>query len=48
VKRHLRRLAALGAVALDALTRVRKLRAGEEVPILAHDDLARFVQIESV
>ncbi len=41
-------LAALGALALDALARVRKLRAGEEVPILAHDGLARFVQIESV
>jgi GAF domain-containing protein len=47
-ERHLQHLAALGAVALDALARVRKLRAGEEVPILAHDGLARFVQIESV
>jgi GAF domain-containing protein len=45
---HLRRLASLGAVALDALARVRRLRAGEEVPILEHERLVEFVHIESV
>ena len=45
---RLRRLADLGALALDALARVRKLRAGEDVPILARDGLTGFVQIETV
>jgi GAF domain-containing protein len=47
-ERHLQRLASLGAVALDALARVRGLRGGEEVPILEHESLATFVHIESV
>jgi GAF domain-containing protein len=45
---HLRRLASLGAITLDALARVRKLRTGEGVPILEHNGLATFVQIEPV
>jgi hypothetical protein len=45
---RLRRLAALGAVALDALARVRGLRAGDEVPIREHESMASFVHIESV
>jgi GAF domain-containing protein len=47
-ERHLQRLASLGALALDALTRVRRLRAGEEVPILEHEAIAEFVHIETV
>ena len=47
-ERHLRRLAELASLALDALFRVRKLRSGEEVPILERESLATFVHIESV
>jgi GAF domain-containing protein len=47
-ERHLQRLASLGAIALDALARVRRLRGGEEVPILEHESMADFVHIESV
>jgi hypothetical protein len=47
-ERRFRRLASLGAVALDALAKVRKLRGGEEVEILEHEGLAAFVQIEPV
>jgi GAF domain-containing protein len=47
-ERRLQRLAALGAVALDAHARVRGLRAGEEVPIREHESVAMFVHIESV
>jgi GAF domain-containing protein len=47
-ERHLQRLASLGAVGLDALARVRGLRAGEEVPIREHESMATFVHIESV
>ena len=47
-ERRLRQLAFLGAVALDALARVRRLRAGEEVPILEHEAITDFVHIESV
>jgi GAF domain-containing protein len=45
---HLRRLASLGAITLDALGRVRKLRAGGGVPILEHSGPGAFVQIEPV
>ena len=45
---RLQRLASLGALALDALARVRRLRVGEEVPILEHEAMADFVHIESV
>jgi len=47
-ERRLQRLAGLAAFALDALARVRRLRGGEEVPILERDSLATFVHIESV
>ena len=47
-ERRLQRLASLGALALDALARVRRLRVGEEVPILEHEAMADFVHIESV
>jgi len=47
-ERHLQRLADLSGIALDALTRVRKLRAGEDVPILEHEALSTFVHIEAV
>jgi len=47
-ERRLRRLADLAALALDALARVRRLRGGEEVPLLARKSLATFVHIESV
>jgi GAF domain-containing protein len=47
-ERHLRRLAELASLALDALFRVHKLRRGEEVPILEREGLATFVHIESV
>jgi GAF domain-containing protein len=47
-ERHLQRLAALAALALDALARVRKLRDREEVPVLEHETMTTFVQIESV
>jgi GAF domain-containing protein len=47
-ERRLHHLASLGAVALDALARVRRLRAGEDVPILDHEAMADFVHIESV
>jgi hypothetical protein len=47
-ERRLQRLAALGAIALDALARVRSLRAGDKVPIREHESLATFVHIESV
>jgi GAF domain-containing protein len=47
-ERRLQRLATLGAVALDALARVRRLRAGEDVPILDHEAVADFVHIESM
>jgi hypothetical protein len=46
-ERRLQRLASLGAVALDALARVRSLRAGDDVPILEHEAQADFVHIES-
>jgi GAF domain-containing protein len=45
---HLQRLASLGAITLDALARVRKLRTGEGAPIHEHNGLATFVQIEPV
>jgi GAF domain-containing protein len=45
---HLQLLARLAALTLDALARVRRLRSGEDVPILERDGLAAFVQIESV
>jgi GAF domain-containing protein len=47
-ERHLQLLAQLAALTLDALARTRKLRGGEEVPILEHESLATFVHIESV
>ncbi len=47
-ERQLRRLAGLAALALDALARVRRLRGGEQVPILEREHLATFVHIESV
>jgi GAF domain-containing protein len=47
-ERHLRRLAELASLALDALFRIRKLRSGEDVPILEREGLATFVHIESV
>ena len=47
-ERRLQRLAGLAALTLDALARVRKLRGGQEVPILERDSLATFVHIESV
>jgi GAF domain-containing protein len=47
-ERHLQRVAALAAVALDALAKVRKLRGGEEVPVLEHQPLTTFAHIESV
>src|SRR6266568_6545008 len=47
-ERRLQRLAGLAALTLDALARVRRLRGGEEVPILERDSLATFVHIESV
>jgi GAF domain-containing protein len=46
-ERHLQRLGVLAGLALDALARVQKLRAGEEVPILERERLATFVHIES-
>ena len=47
-ERRLHHLASIGALALDALARVRRLRVGEEVPILEHEAMADFVHIESV
>jgi len=47
-ERRLQHLAGLAALALDALARVRKLRRGEEVPVLEQESLATFVHIESV
>jgi GAF domain-containing protein len=47
-ERRLRRLAVLAALALDALAKVRKLRGGEEVPVLEHEPMTTFVHIESV
>jgi hypothetical protein len=38
----------LAALALDALAKVRKLRGGEEVPVLEHEPMTTFVHIESV
>jgi GAF domain len=46
--RRLQRLAALAARALDALAKVRRLRDGEEVPVLEHEPMTTFVHIESV
>jgi GAF domain-containing protein len=45
---RLQRLAALAGLALDAMARVRKLRCGEEVPIVAGESLGTFVHTESV
>jgi GAF domain-containing protein len=45
-ERRLQRLALLAALALDALATVRKLRAGEEVPILEREPLTAFVHVE--
>ena len=47
-ERHLQRLAALATLTLDALARVRRLREGEEVPILERERSTAFVHIESV
>lgn len=47
-ERRLQGLASLGALALDALARVRRLRSGEDVPILEHESMAEFVHIEGV
>jgi GAF domain-containing protein len=47
-ERHLQRLAVLAALALDALAKVRRLRGGEEVPILGRERLDTFVHIESM
>jgi GAF domain-containing protein len=47
-ERHLQRLAALAGLALDALAKVRKLRADEEVPVVERESSAAFVHIESV
>jgi GAF domain-containing protein len=47
-ERRLQGLASLGALALDALGRVRRLRSGEDVPILEHESMAEFVHIETV
>jgi GAF domain-containing protein len=47
-ERHLQRLAALAALTLDALAKVRKLRDGEDVPVLEHEAMTSFVHIESV
>jgi GAF domain-containing protein len=47
-ERRLQGLASLGALALDALARVRRLRSGEDVPILEHESMAEFVHIERV
>jgi GAF domain-containing protein len=47
-ERHVKRLALLAALALDALARVRRLRRGEDVPFLEQDSLTTFVHIESV
>jgi GAF domain-containing protein len=47
-ERRLQGLASLGALALDALARVRRLRSGEDVPILEHESRAEFVHIEAV
>jgi hypothetical protein len=47
-ERRLQRLTALAALALDALAKVRKLRGGEDVPVLEHQPLTTFVHIESV
>jgi GAF domain-containing protein len=46
-ERHLQGLAELAALALDALAKVRKLRVGEEVPIVERESSATFVHIES-
>jgi GAF domain-containing protein len=47
-ERRLQSLASLGSLALDALARVRRLRSGEDVPILDHESMAEFVHIETV
>jgi GAF domain-containing protein len=47
-ERHLQRLAALATLTLDALARVRRLREGEEVPILERERSTSFIHIESV
>jgi GAF domain-containing protein len=47
-ERRLQRLAVLAALALGALAKVRKLRGGEEVPVLEHEPMTTFVHIESV
>jgi GAF domain-containing protein len=47
-ERHVKRLALLAALALDALARVRRLRRGEDVPFLEQNSLTTFVHIESV
>ncbi len=47
-ERHVKRLALLAALALDALARVRRLRRGEDVHFLEQDSLTTFVHIESV
>ena len=46
-ERRLHRLASLGALALDALARVRGLRSGDDVPILEREAPTAFVGIES-
>jgi hypothetical protein len=47
-ERGLQRLGVLAALAPDALAKVRRLRGGEEVPILGRERLDTFVHIESV
>src|SRR6266540_3916740 len=47
-ERHVKRLALLAALALDALARVRRLRRGADVHFLEQDSLTTFVHIESV
>jgi GAF domain-containing protein len=47
-ERGLQRLAGLAGLALDAFAKVRRLRGGEEVPILERERLDTFVHIESV
>ena len=46
-ERGLQRLAVLAALALDALAKVRRLRGGEEVPVLEREPLTTLVHIES-
>ena len=47
-ERHLKRLAELAALTLDALAKVRSLRVGEAAAFAPRETSASFVQIESV